>query len=173
MSNDNDLLKQLQDLPNEAEAPERWGQIQQQIESDSQPEEGKRHRYWWTTAIAASALLVTAISSMFLYETDVVNTPLIVKTTEEPQQPQVSETYLLTIESLQRANASYYAKLGYMLNDSEQTVAPKTLASLKSLRQAQQQYRLALTEKPQSGRIQERLFWLYQKERQLLRHLVV
>ena len=178
MNQDNDLLKQLQNLPSEAQAPDRWAEIQQSIESDalSKNKAGRKPHSRWSMAIAACAVFIAALSPWYFEQdkssVDVVNP--VAKTGEgASEQQEVPKAYQLTIESLQQANAAYYAKLGHMVYESDSMVSPKTLASLESLRQAQQQYRHALAEKPQSGRLQQRLFWLYQKERQLLRQLVV
>ena len=161
MSHDNDLLKQLQSLPSEAQAPDRWPAIEQAIGDDAKSTPQETKRSWWLYAVAASALFIAALSPVFLNQsnTSAINSQPVAQVEEaDPKAPAV---FVLTIESLQQANAAYYAKLGHMV------------ASLESLRQAQQQYRHALAEKPQSGRLQQRLFWLYQKERQLLRQIVV
>lgn len=173
MSHDNDLLKQLQSLPSEAKAPDRWQAIEQAIGDDAKSTPQETKRSWGLYAVAASALFIAALSPVFLNQsnTSAINSQPVAQVEEaEPKAPAV---FVLTIESLQQANAAYYAKLGHMVYENEQLVSPKALASLESLRQAQQQYRHALAEKPQSGRLQQRLFWLYQKERQLLRQLVV
>lgn len=177
MSNDNDLLKQLDQLPSEAKAPDRWSQIEQAIELEKKTKDGaesvaKKKQSWWTYSVAACAVLIAALSPIYIGQ-DNNSVESVVVTNTVDQQAQIPNSYLLTIGSLQQANAYYYARLGYQIKQGEQVVSVETLDSLKSLRQAQQDYRKALDKQPQSGRIQERLFWLYQKERQLLRQLVV
>ncbi|GAA0201020.1 hypothetical protein GCM10009123_05450 [Kangiella japonica] len=173
MSNDNDLLNQLNQLPSEAKAPDRWSQIEQAIESERQPQkQAKKKQQRWTYAVAACAVLVAALSPLYLEQgNNLDDKAVIVKTVKE--QTKTPNSYLLTIGSLQQANAYFYARLGYQIKHGEQMVSVETLDSLKSLRQAQQDYRKALVKQPQSEQIQERLFWLYQKERHLLRQLVV
>lgn len=176
MNNDDDLLKQLNQLPSEAKAPDRWSQIEQAVQTEKLPEKQKqRSPSWWTFAVAASALLIAALSPLYFNQSNLAeeSTSLAATDTTENSPAQISDPYLLTIGSLQQANAYYYAKLGYQLKHGDQVVSVQTLDSLKSLRQAQSEYRKALSKKPQSERIQERLFWLYQKERHLLRQLVV
>ncbi|GAA4362787.1 hypothetical protein [Kangiella marina] len=186
MNKDDELVKQLQGLPNQAQAPDRWQQIQQAIESDAgaeplQPEHKNRHtfRIRWGLAVAACALLIAAMSPIYLDQEGVIqdsaisNQTVISAATDTTPAKTVPSTYQLTIGSLQQANASYYAKLGYMVSENGQLVSPETLASLDSLRDAQQQYRHALAKNPDSGRLQQRLYWLYQKERTILRQLVV
>lgn len=175
MSNEQDLLKQLQNLPNEAQAPDHWQAIEQAISEDSKNEPSEEKRSWWLYAVAASVLFIAALSPILLNLDDpaAINTQLVAQADTENEQPKTPEVFVLTIESLQQGNASYYAKLGHMVRDGSHLVSPQTLDSLDSLRQAQQQYREALSQKPESGRIQQRLFWLYQKERDILRQLVV
>ena len=175
MSNETELLKQLQNLPNEAHAPDRWQAIEQAIHDDTRNMPQDTKRPWWLYAVAASVLFIAALSPVFLNQSvpSAINTQPVAQEEAEKDQPRTPEVFVLTIESLQQGNASYYAKLGHMVRDGNHLVSPQTLDSLDSVRQAQQQYREALAQKPESGRIQQRLFWLYQKERQLLRQLVV
>lgn len=181
MSNDNDLLKQLNQLPSEANAPDRWAQIEQVIESDkpakdysesSAKSSAKKKQPWWAFAAAACAVLIAALSPLYLEQGKKPGDSVVTAKTVE-EQTLTPNSYLLTIGSLQQANAYYYARLGYQIKQGEKVVSVETLDSLKSLRQAQRDFRKALNKQPQSERIQERIFWLYQKERHILRQLVV
>jgi glucose/arabinose dehydrogenase len=177
MKDEQDLLNQLKNLPNQAQAPDRWQQIQQQIDTEQVETKPKasKSKPWWTMAVAASALLVAAITPIFMedesHRVTATQTAETGKTLHE--KTETNQTYKLTIDSLQQANAYYYAKLGNKVSQQKAQLSPKTWSSLSSLRQAQQQYRAALAAKPNNARIQERLFWLYQKERDLLRQFVV
>lgn len=188
MSKDKDLLNQLNSLPDEAEAPDRWQAIQQGINNSTEEEQPviKRSKAaWLAVAIAACALLL-AILPMF--NKIMVNTPTTISSSShvaqsskdaESAQPQqktearINPQYQLTINSLQQANAYYYAELGQKVRSSEIQLKTSTWSSLSSLRDAQQEYRHALVKQPNDANLQQRLFWLYEKERALLRQLVV
>lgn len=178
MKDEQDLLKQLKNLPDGAQAPDRWGNIQQQIESERLDIKtaSVKTKPWWAMAVAASVLLIAVISSQFFTGGNglaVNNKAQVSNKVTAEQVETIHPAYRLTINSLQQANAYYYAKLGNKVLAKEVQLSPQTWTSLSSLRQAQQQYRAALVKKPGDSRIQERLFWLYQKERDLLRQIVI
>lgn len=182
MSKDSDLLKQLNNLPDEAQAPERWQAIQQQIESSNEQEQPRIKRSkvaWLSVAIAACALLV-AILPMVHSPDSVIAGSQIAQSTEDGQpeplhgkDKSLNPQYQLTINSLQQANAYYYAKLGHKVQNNDVQLRASTWSSLSSLRNAQQKYRHALVKEPSDAQLKQRLFWLYEKERALLRQLVV
>ena len=182
MKDQHDLLKQLNNLPNEAKAPDRWQDIQRHVEAEQASEQAqeRKRQPWWAVAVAASALLIAVIAPKFLGESEHIDSQQLVANNNQQtavenqgQEPAINPAYLLTIDSLQQANAYYYAKLGHQVSADKVQLSPSTWSSLSSLRQSQQQYRAALAQKPQDPQIQERLFWLYQKERDLLRQFVV
>lgn len=186
MSNDKDLLNQLNGLPDEAEAPDRWQAIQQGIDNTHEQEQPpvieRSKAAWLAVAIAACALLLAILP---IVNKPMVNTPntissssQVVQSSDSNQLQQKSEAginpqYQLTINSLQQANAYYYAELGQKVSNSDVQLKTSTWSSLSSLRDAQKEYRHALVQEPNDTKLKKRLFWLYEKERALLRQLVV
>ncbi|WP_223671285.1 hypothetical protein [Kangiella shandongensis] len=172
MSNEQDILKQLKNLPNEAQAPDRWSEIRQQIEADEKA--SPKGKPWWVMAVAASILVIVALSPVWLPPSSNDLAPQITATQSEQNQSEKTDgTFRLTIQSLQQGNAAYYAKLGSQIQAEGARLPRDTWSSLNSLRQAQQEYRQALIQNPDDYKAQKRLFWLYEKERELLRHLIV
>ncbi|AOE50556.1 hypothetical protein [Kangiella sediminilitoris] len=168
MNNEQDLLKQLNNLPDAANAPDRWSEIRQQIESESAT---SKQKPWWSMAIAASLLVAAIVSTLFLPEGQQTGTDSVVTTDKKSDDH--NQVFALTIQSLQQANATYYAVLGQQIRAEEIWLSEKTRVSLESLRDAQQQYRQVLAQEPDNGKAKQRLFWLYQKERELLRQILV
>lgn len=171
MSNEQDILKQLKNLPNEAQAPDRWSEIRHKIETDEQ--ESPKNKPWWTIAVAASVLVIAALAPVWLPPSSEDQAPQITATQpKQSQSEKTNGTFRLTIQSLQQGNAAYYAKLGSQIQAEGVRLPQETWSTLNSLRQAQQEYRHALTLNPDDYKAQNRLFWLYEKERELLRHLI-
>lgn len=163
--NEQDLIKQLNQLPKEIQAKDdlmnsQWAQIKQSIESDSfaqvateiQPEPSRK-KWFYPVSAVASLLLVAFI--FFL----------------NPSQQEVGLDLAQqkTIQSLQQANGQYYSLLGNMMQQNQTALPAQFEITLKDLRQAQKAYRMELAQNPENTKLYRKLIKTYQVERKLLR----
>lgn len=173
---DKDLIAQLNQLPTSIEAPDRWSQIQDAINSQvSEPQisaDKKHWQPWIPVALAACVALFVLIFTLKTNDvasaTHIENAPQLVKASDDA----INSQFRMTLESLQQANSFYYAELGQQMEQQAHSVNPLTLKGLKSLRDAQEQYQNALVLSPNDFDLQLKLVEVYQKERKLLKRLV-
>ncbi len=165
---ENDLLKQLGDLPREVEAKDQWTQIKTAIESQPVEKEPvakveatrvKTEKTWkMPLALAASFLLVAFLAVMLPKQTN-PDTAL-----ELAQQK--------TLQSLQQANGQYYQALGDKMLVESVALPSDLNMTLKDLRQAQKSYRSELAQHPDDTALFKKLIRSYQTERSLLKQLL-
>lgn len=174
MSNDKDILNRLKELPDQATAPDHWHSIEQEIVKNQ--EKPKSHKVaWLAVAMAACALLAVLIPSV---KKPNLQQNLQTAKTDDSQQlngnaSSLTAQFKMTIHSLEQANAYYYARLGKQVKQKQIQLPANTWSSLASLRDAQKQYYQTLSAQPNNVEAKHRLFWLYQKERDILRQFAV
>lgn len=159
--NEKELIKQLNDLPQEIEVKDQWQQIKQAIESPSVQQQNVEivaKRSWkFPVAVAASVLMVSLLA-VFMPKQD-VNSEL-----DLAQQK--------TLFSLQQANSQYYSALGNRMAQESAQLPKGINVTLKDLRNAQKSYLSELASSPNNADIFKRLIKSYQTERSLLRQLL-
>ncbi len=175
------LVERLQQLPDAIDAPDRWQQIQAKLEQQSpaEPETSVKsteqtvqtHRKFWQPMAAAAALvLAVTFYTISPWQQSVIDSRQVASHGESSQGHPSS--FDMTVASLQLANSQYYAKLGYQLDQSQAGLDPSVRQSLKDLRNAQQQYAVALEQQPNDLQLQQQLIEMYQKERHLLKKII-
>lgn len=166
MMKDNELIEQLQQLPNEVQAPDRWVAIQAAIEHNKQQiaKEPKRsvERFngWKGLSYAVAASFVLFAMGIGFNQYQSANTPVM------------DSKLQMTLASLQKANSFYYSELGYQLEQANAGFDEGVWQSLKDIRHSQALYTQALYLAPANIDLQKRLIKSYQKERHLLKKLV-
>lgn len=174
------LVERLQQLPDAIEAPDRWQQIKASLEprdtaqsasSDNEQQATIRPRKFWQP-MAAAAVLVLAVTFYTIspWQQSAIDSPQVASHGVSSQGHPSS--FDMTVASLQLANSQYYAKLGYQLDQSQAGLDPSVRQSLKDLRNAQQQYAVALEQQPNDLQLQRQLIEMYQKERHLLQKII-
>lgn len=177
------LVESLQQLPDAIEAPDRWNQINAKLEAEATTQSEKTaennqakpimHRKFWQP-MAAAAVLVLAVTFYTIspWQQDSTDSTVVVETSSTPATHDEYSSFDMTVASLQLANSQYYSKLGYQLDQSQAGLDPSVRQSLKDLRNAQQQYAMALEQQPNDLQLQQQLIDMYQKERHLLKKIM-
>ncbi len=165
--NEKELIKQLQNLPNEVEAKDQWAQIKQAIEANadesnlsaSQTIDNKavKRRWFYPVSIAASIFAVAFV---------------VMLVPQDSSEVEFAFAQDKVLQSLQEANNQYYSALGDVLRNRASAMPNGLQITLKDLREAQASYRLELTENPNNTDLYRKLIKTYQTERELLKNLV-
>ncbi len=176
------LIERLQQLPDAIEAPDRWSQIKAKLEAEAltdsstnadndQIKQTTHRKFWQPMAAAAVLALAVTLYTISPWQQNSSESSMLAETTTESKAPSHSG-FDMTVASLQLANSQYYAKLGYQLDQSQAGLDPSVRQSLKDLRNAQEQYAVALEQQPNDLQLQQQLIEMYQKERHLLQKII-
>lgn len=181
--NDEELIKQLKQLPDEIPAKDSWERIKMSIQieekmqtMDLQPQEPMQAANSRWFKYAASFCLVVVVGSLSWLMRDSNNSlePGFNATTEVVSTSKAHDSSLFskTLHSTQQASSLYYKQLGYSLNNSEVFIDRQTQSALKDLREANKQYLAALKLAPRDRGLQEKILNTYKKERKLLKRIL-
>lgn len=157
-----DLIKQLNQLPKEIEAKDQWAQIQQSIESNSvvqlDVEPHSNRARWFYPASAVASLFLVAMFFVF--------------SPKETNSAELTLAQQKTLQSLQQANGQYYSLLGNIMKQNQSAMPTDLQVTLKDLRNAQKVYRTELAQSPENTELYKKLIKTYRTERKLLKRVV-
>lgn len=178
------LVERLQQLPDAIEAPDRWSQIRAKLEAEAtaqssttadneQAKQTTHRKFWQPMAVAAALVLAVTFYTISPWQQNQSSLTTIANNSTVSQSgTNHVASFGMTVASLELANSQYYAKLGYQLEQSQAGLDPAVRQSLKDLRNAQQQYVVALEQQPNDLQLQQQLIEMYQKERHLLQKII-
>ncbi|MCW9028539.1 MAG: hypothetical protein OQJ80_06365 [Kangiella sp.] len=178
------LVERLQQLPDAIEAPDRWSQIKAKLEAEAtaqssttadneQAKQTTHRKFWQPMAVAAALVLAVTFYTISPWQQNQSpSTTIVNNSTSVQSSTNHVASFGMTLASLELANSQYYAKLGYQLEQSQAGLDPAVRQSLKDLRNAQQQYAVALEQQPNDLQLQQQLIEMYQKERHLLQKII-
>lgn len=178
---ENELSEQLATLPSEAPVTDHWQSIKAAIEaadasansdvSDlaSNDESNvvsladKRKPSHWLKAVSsiAAVLMVALVGLQFM------SSPFA-----QSSVMSLDKGYMLTVASLEQGNGAYYQQLS-ALPKAHAVQAKSTLHALQDVRAAKELYQNALAQAPSNAKLQKKVITTLQKERKILRSLVV